>query len=261
MRSAVAAQKSILRKDGHGRRLKGHGVVWRTNLVGDNTLRDLDAIQARAEAERRMRARLLANYQAARLPQLTYEMLVIPMRVAFPELTLRSAAFILLDVFVDVFELSTLTAVMRRKRALAGRIVPEDEDVADEEGEKPKAVVTWPRILAEFISIICLHAGRALFITTGRSELWYVVQVLRFIRVRDLLEYMQQIGEDLGTNPTFLAVFKFSLVMFAVPHWMACSWQARRCRARPISLCGLLRLHAAHALPTHPRTTCAQVVG
>lgn len=95
---AAAAQKSILRKDGHGRRAKGHGVVWRTNLVGGDTTRDSAAIEARAEAESKLRARLLANYQAARLPQLTYEMLVIPMRVAFPELTLRSAAFIVLDV-------------------------------------------------------------------------------------------------------------------------------------------------------------------
>lgn len=214
------ARRGILRADGGGAGRRHHAhkrVKWRAVVVGDDVADQERREKAEAQLELRERlARLERWSQIARLPALTYEELLIPVRVALPGLVMEHAFPILLDVIVDVYE---LVWMLNSIRVQQGRRLTRQEQQQQQparagaegaEAEVRAAAASgdytrW-RIARDLGVIALLHAGRALYLTTGRIELFTAAQLFRCLKVRDLLAYMKQINSDLSTNVTFLAV-------------------------------------------------------
>ena len=234
--SAVKA-RSILRR-GDVRRQPGGAahrkVQWRGVLVGVDE-EDADAVRAQMHARAQFEARIARYYKLLRLPTLTYEEFAIPLRCAFPVGFARLALPIVLDAAVDLFELACIAHAVRREfrehaaqrvmRATAAASVPNAPRTADA-GDGESAPYTLERLIVDLVTVFALAAGRTTQARTGLLWPWYGAQVFRCIRLRDLSDYMAHLNADLTTNVTVFAIFKFTLVLMSVPHWVGCMWWA-----------------------------------
>jgi hypothetical protein len=217
--------KGILRTGHEGKRGKEH-IKWRTVLVGDNHNGEDARARLQLEAdERERKARWEQWTKLARLPALTAEELLIPIRIAFPELTVWAPFAITLDIMIDLFELGWIVKTVREQPTPEQR--KELQDLAEHtEGAADVQEYTAALVLRDFVMATSLHMARAIYIIAGDNTLWTLVQVVRAMRVKELITYVQHINNDLSTNVAFLAVYKFALVMISVPHWIACVWWA-----------------------------------
>ncbi|KAG8464917.1 hypothetical protein KFE25_012280 [Diacronema lutheri] len=59
---------------------------------------------------------------------------------------------------------------------------------------------------------------------THRVDVFIAAQLVRCLRIVDLLAFLKAVNNDLTSNVRLLAVSKFSLILFFVPHWVACAW-------------------------------------
>lgn len=211
--------RPILRKQARASRLREakKSVTWASELVQDGRARDGDSddLLRRRERSKRISGML-------RLPALTYELFVIPLRVAFPSLTLRAELFIVFDVLVDVFEIGLISDRLRlegeeRQRLaqagqLAGASFHEKYPYASRKG------------IVDALVILLFHVGRELAIFHSAYQVWYLSQTLRLVRLAELVAYLRDISVDLNTNVVFLATFKYGVIMLAAPHYVGCVW-------------------------------------
>ncbi|KAG8469193.1 hypothetical protein KFE25_007711 [Diacronema lutheri] len=206
--------RGILRRAPEARKNREH-IKWRTVLVGEEN--DVEDSRARLQAEseereRRQRWQNLAKL--ARLPALTLEELLIPLRIAFPSLTVATPLAIVLDVFIDTFEIAWIVKTVREQPTPEQRKALAAAAESSEQVEKTEEY-TAAHVMRDCAMAVSLHLARGIFIIAGDNTLWTLVQVLRAMRVRELLRYVNHINNDLGTNVKFLAVYKFSLVMIS----------------------------------------------
>jgi hypothetical protein len=73
-------------------------------------------------------------------------------------------------------------------------------------------------------TIVAQLVGGALLMLYGSLWPWVLAQCIRCLRIRDLGRYMSEMYADLTTNVTLFSIFKFSLVVVSVPHWVGCMW-------------------------------------
>jgi len=126
-----ARLKGILRKDGHGdggiagvaagrRRGAGAHVKWRTVLAGEEaTVQDVRVKQQQEVEERARREQYTQMFKIARLPMLTFEELMIPLRLAFPDLIAYNSLAIVIDVLGDCFEIAWVIKTVREQPSTA----------------------------------------------------------------------------------------------------------------------------------------------
>lgn len=233
--ATTARARSILRRGGEHRKQGGGAtsgrVQWREVLVaGDDDGSEAGGEAAALEERGAWDSRLERHFKALRLPTLTYEQLAIPLRLAFAADYVRAPPTIALDVAVDLFELLCILFAVHRDVRAAGR---ERRALALGAGRphggpagsgREEAAYTPARLCADLLTIGALAGGRAAYLRFGLVWPWYAAQAVRLLRVRDLSAYMAQLNADLTTNVTFFAIFKFALVVFSVPHWVACLW-------------------------------------
>mmetsp|Transcript_10944 Transcript_10944/g.32500 ORF Transcript_10944/g.32500 Transcript_10944/m.32500 type:complete len:2648 (+) Transcript_10944:3-7946(+) len=204
----------------------GRHVQWNEQLVFEI---DEAAEMRNADVEqRRLDDHLAANndrvrlYRSLRLPSLTVEELCIPMRLAFPATFVYTPWIIALDVAMDVLELAAIGATLTDARLRKSKVSPEVSTLsADEEGT---VTYTSLQLARDLLVIVIFHSGRALYLLGGLPQLWVTAQFLRCVRVSDLVQYLREMNGDLSTNVQFLAAFKFTFVLYSVPHWIACFW-------------------------------------
>jgi hypothetical protein len=72
--------------------------------------------------------------------------------------------------------------------------------------------------------VASLHVGRAAFFFLGNPYLWYAAQVIRCAKLRELVIYIGEMTADLTINVAYLATYKFCLIVYSVPHWVAAVW-------------------------------------
>jgi len=120
-----------------------------------------------ADADRQTREQL-ANFERwsmyLRLPALTYEELMIPIRVAFPHSVMEDVFATFMDVLVDVFEFAWLMKTVRVQwQAEAARLADVgkegDASGAKEDGVPGGGRYTLPEIVLKIAVIVFLHAG------------------------------------------------------------------------------------------------------
>jgi hypothetical protein len=173
-----------------------------------------------------------------------YEELSIPMRVAFPGTviailltpthththththTLRNKPgpdwsapcnpatqfvtnpeIIAIDVVADALDLLALLFLARSA-----------EDGGD--SSPPSSYALAVKVLV----VASLHVGRAAFFLLGNPYMWYAAQVIRCAKLRELGIYIGEMTADLTINVTYLATYKFCLIVYSVPHWVAAVW-------------------------------------
>jgi len=221
--------KSIL-KTGTATRKRDVHVKWRTVLAGDEAqVMDQQAAQQALLQEREQREHYEKLAKLARLPMLTIEEIMIPMRLAFPDLIVFSPLIIFLDVMVDVFELGWIVKTVREqpKDPLAAYEAAklEQANARDGQGKQPQLYLA-AHAVRDIGTAMSLHLARGIYMITGDNTLWTLVQVVRVARVFDLVAYVESLNSDLTTNVKFLGSYKFGLVLVSVPHWVACVWWA-----------------------------------
>jgi hypothetical protein len=191
-----------------------------------------------------------------RLPLLTYEELLIPLRFAFPDLVLANPGAIVLDVLVDIFEIAWIAAALlqaRRRRfeqMSADADIERDRDFASASSRENE--YTRYRVLRDVVVTASLHYGRVRYFATGGDLFgWQLAQLFRLLRVKDLFGYVRQMNNDLTTNVRFLAVYRFTLVLFSLPHWVSAPRRALRLRLR-LSRSSLARARSLLASRARP---------
>jgi hypothetical protein len=170
-----------------------------------------------------------ARVREVRLPFLVYETVVIPLRAAFPEVFELSIAAILLDVIVDVVEVTAIAQRVKSRVAPAGADAGPGDDPAsagvvdDATGRRP-APYSMRRAALDVASIVALYVTRIIYAQTGKELPFVLAQIVRCVRVYDLLNFVREINSDLSTSVRLLAFSKFFLVLIISPHYVACTW-------------------------------------
>jgi hypothetical protein len=216
--SKAVGLKSIMRRE--GRRRRKLSVTWPEVYVRGAELESRSFAQPSAESPGgRPRLREL------RLPFLVLETIVIPLRVAFPELLARSIVATVLDVVVDLVEACSIRQRFKRLQAAdAGpgeEVAPADADEATGRFF-PRYGVRMAAIGVASIGL--LHACRIVYACMGDVLPFVLAQIVRCVRVYDLLSYVREINSDLSTNVRALALSKFGIVLLFTPHYLACVW-------------------------------------
>lgn len=235
----AAKTSGILRHAGTRSAKRHLHVTWLPGLVGnvgDGTAADNkdDVEQRMRDAENELRAWWMALYKTVRLPLLTYELLAIPARLAFPRTFLLTPVVIVVDVVADAFELACVHEELRhaRRRREARGV------------ETTGSMYTCARLARDLLTVLVLHVGRAMYLLMAFPHVWWAGQIVRLGRVHDLVLYVQHMNGDLTTNVAFLATYKFCAFLYSVPHW--CVSQTGPLRALVAVCCALFG--GSHAL-------------
>lgn len=169
----------ILRNPGAGSRRPGLRIGWELPAEGDGDEAHFDALAKAREAERELRESWLAYYKAVRLPALTYEQLMIPVRVTFPISLVHHPAFIVLDLMVDISELAAIAMLLYDEVKTRRALTPVER--ADQ--GLSAYHYSLGRFPLDLTTVLVLHIGRFLFGVFDVRHLWYVGQAVRLARV------------------------------------------------------------------------------
>lgn len=219
------------KRRGGGGSTSGRAVRWRTVLVADaEHSAPAHGAGEDAAANKNPCLAIALALRDLRLWLLTYEVVMIPLRFSLTDLVVSSAACTVLDIFVDLCEvLLNETLAVRANLPLitavqAGRPLSAGANGEDDEARATR--YSTRRMLLDILTIGLLHCGRALYFLTGTRQLFAYAQVVRTSRVLDLSAHVAALNSNLATNVKFLSIFKFTLVLLSVPHWVACLWIA-----------------------------------
>lgn len=204
-------------RDGNKRHRNTNRVTWPAVYVREeHAIRAMQAEEAGSEVPGTFASRLHTHANALRIPTLLYELCLIPLRIAFPELFLTVAAAIVCDVLFDLWGVVTLWLDLTKPKLPASdsSAVP-GRSAAPEEPEK-NAPPMRALIVREIVAIVPHHMGRILSVATDHPELFMVAQVCRCERVRNLMAYIKRVNNDLTTNVRLLATGKFALILFCM---------------------------------------------
>jgi hypothetical protein len=202
---AKTKARSILRQRADGKRSKDPNaprVQWRAILAGTDEAIDqaeLDRLKL-AQAKDSWIIRVELYYKLLRLPTLTYEQLAVPLRLAFPIEMLSSRTSIVLDTVVDLFELGLVAyAVLREFELYAAWVMSPATAAAsaDGNGGRAQAPYTLRRLGLDLLTVGALAASRLTYLIGGPLWPWFVAQLSRLVRIRDLSAYMAQLNADL----------------------------------------------------------------
>jgi hypothetical protein len=210
-----------LRREGRKRR-NAQSVTWPEVYVRGEELdsRPGGSDESRGSDEARRGGRL--GLREVRLLFLTYESIMIPLRVAFPELLADSIAATILDVAVDLVE---MRAIAQRIKSSGAKPDPQAEaGSADEAISRRSTLYGVRRAAIDVASIASLQCTRIIYACTGAGLPFVLAQILRCVRVYDLLGWVREINSDLSTSVRLLAFWKFFLVLMISPHYLACTW-------------------------------------
>jgi hypothetical protein len=150
----------------------------------------------------------LPAHPAQRIWLLTYELVMIPIRFAFPLLVLTPIAVIVLDLAVDVMELLLNEVIIVRASLPVLVHGSQSRAVEDSDATMHVAAYSQPRAALDILTILVLHIGRVVYFIYGSTGLWVYGQIVRSVRVLDLMSHVQVLNSDLSANVTFLAIFK-----------------------------------------------------
>lgn len=220
-----ASAHSILKKESGVKRHKAR-VKWRTHIVGEDGSPQEDAKRLERTADLAPRARLLAYFRSVRLPALVYELIILPMRIAYDRLLVETPALLVLDLLVDTVEAAHIVQRLRERAAWRQPEAAAAKHGRDDAVKDQPPLYSRARLIVDVISILLNYVGRLVHYVAGTDALFIGAQLLRIGRIHDLAVYMADISADLSTNTAILAVSKFALVAFAVPHWISCGWWA-----------------------------------
>lgn len=174
-KGAVGAPKPGILRDGKKSRA-AQRVTWPTVFVREDEDAQaalLDGTESGPAATSLSRMR--AHGEVLRLPTLLYELVLIPLRVAYPELFIDDPAAIFFDVLFDLWGVFTFWLIMSRG-ASAARAKPALSSPSALEPARDKYLLA-KRVLSEAVVIFPHHLGRLFVAWIGRKELFYVVQV------------------------------------------------------------------------------------
>jgi len=225
----TATVAGILR-DGKRHRAAARRVTWPTVYVREAyEARGAQGEDVEANTPATLGAHLFRHAALLRTPALTYDLVVIPLRVALPEVFVGSAGALAVDVLFDVWGAIALCLdVSQPSRGandatvgLAGKFAPPDE-YGHSDGQKGAA--RRFRLAREVAANVAHYVGWAVFAQTHRVEVFMAAQLVRCLRMADLLAFLKAVNNDLTSNVRLLAMSKFSLILFFVPHWVACAW-------------------------------------